>query len=98
LFDITSGVLRNAWDFNEAKLPTHEVISALLPYIGMDKLNWVAPKLDFLQSGMALDFGGIGKEYELGALLDCSDCSNWLLLIVPAPAVSILSNRLAIFC
>jgi thiamine biosynthesis lipoprotein len=63
LFDITSGVLRAAWPFTDGRMPTQELIDALLPRIGFDKLEWRPSRLTFSRPGMALDFGGIGKEY-----------------------------------
>lgn len=63
LFDITSGVLRRAWDFSAAHTPSQSDIESLLPLIGMEKVRWVNPELSFLAPGMELDFGGIGKEY-----------------------------------
>ena len=63
LFDITSGILRRAWHFESGQLPMASDVAALLPYIGMDKLEWNSPRLGFRISGMELDFGGIGKEY-----------------------------------
>lgn len=66
LFDITSGVLRKAWDFSSdarATLPTQSTIDALLPKVGMGKIAWEPPRLTFTVPGMELDFGGIGKEY-----------------------------------
>jgi FAD:protein FMN transferase len=63
LFDITSGVLRRAWDFKSAKLPTQAEIDALLPLIGWQKLSWQRPSIRLSQPGMQLDFGGFGKEY-----------------------------------
>ncbi|HEY8159988.1 MAG TPA: FAD:protein FMN transferase [Methylobacter sp.] len=63
LFDITAGILRKAWDFSVVHLPEQAVIDQLLPYIGLDKVQWQSPYLCFPVSGMELDFGGIGKEY-----------------------------------
>ncbi len=66
LFDITSGVLRKAWDFSSDTLdalPAQSTIDALLPKVGMGKINWERPQLTFTVPGMELDFGGIGKEY-----------------------------------
>jgi len=63
LFDITSGVLRKAWDFSSGTLPTQNAIDHLLPLVGLDKVLWHAPLLTFSTPGMELDFGGIGKEY-----------------------------------
>ena len=63
LFDVTSGLLRQAWDFKSGRLPNPEVIEGLLPRIGLDKVMWRKPTLAFTCPGMELDFGGLGKEY-----------------------------------
>ena len=63
LFDVTSGLLRKAWDFTSARLPKQETLDELLPRVGLDKLRWKPPCLSFAVPGMELDFGGIGKEY-----------------------------------
>ena len=63
LFDISSGILRKAWDFRSQKLPLQKDIDALLPLIGWDKLLWQAPHLYLPLKGMELDFGGYVKEY-----------------------------------
>ena len=62
LFDITSGVLRGAWDFKSGCLPTQAQIDAILPRIGWHRLHWEKPRL-WLPAGMELDFGGYVKEY-----------------------------------
>ncbi|MDE2473336.1 MAG: FAD:protein FMN transferase [Bradyrhizobium sp.] len=62
-FDITSGVLRAAWDFSRARLPGQAIIDALLPRVGLDKVSVSAGRLHFAEAGMELDFGGLGKEY-----------------------------------
>ena len=63
LFDITSGILRNVWDFSESRLPEQAEINKLLPFIGLEKVIWESPRLSFSVPRMELDFGGIGKEY-----------------------------------
>ena len=63
LFDITSGLLRRAWDFKSGRLPDPAVLDALLPRVGLDKVRWNAPRLELVVPGMELDFGGLGKEY-----------------------------------
>ena len=70
LFDITSGLLRKAWDFSSARLPDQKAIAALLPRIGLDKIAWDDPRLTFNIAGMELDFGGIGKEYAVDRGVD----------------------------
>jgi|TARA_R110001632_G_scaffold23778_2_gene67128 thiamine biosynthesis lipoprotein len=72
LFDITSGILREAWTFNgNDKLPLQNQIDALLPYVGWKKLAWSteAPEQLKMPLGMELDFGGIGKEYAVDKVL-----------------------------
>jgi thiamine biosynthesis lipoprotein len=67
LFDITSGVLRRAWHFgqakNQASLPTAEQIAALLPLIGWAQVQREGKRIRLPCAGMELDFGGFGKEY-----------------------------------
>jgi len=63
LFDVSSGLLRRAWDFSSGHTPSQSLLAHLLPLIGLGKVAWAAPQLDFLQAGMELDLGGIGKEY-----------------------------------
>src|SRR4051794_34617075 len=63
LFDISSGILRRAWDFKRGRLAEQRVIDTLLPLVGWDKIEWDRPTLRFLVPGMELDFGGVVKEY-----------------------------------
>ncbi len=69
LFDITSGVLRQAWRFDGSeRVPTAAAVTALLPRVGWHRLRWQRPRL-WLPEGMELDFGGIGKEYAVDRTL-----------------------------
>jgi len=62
-FDITSGILRKAWQFDGSdNVPSDESVNALLPFIGWDKVTYT-PQAITLQKGMEIDFGGLGKEY-----------------------------------
>lgn len=63
LFDITSGILRQAWNFKSDKLPSEASIQRLLNKVGWNKLHWQSPVLNFPVAGMEIDFGGIVKEY-----------------------------------
>lgn len=63
LFDVTSGLLRQAWRFDRGGLPDQALIDNLLERIGWHKLRWERPRLEFPLPGMELDFGGIVKEY-----------------------------------
>ena len=79
LFDITSGVLRRAWNFSAASdIPQQRQVEALLPSIGWDKISWENPRLT-VPLGMEIDFGGIGKEFAVDSvhtlLTQQTDCS-----------------------
>ncbi len=63
LFDITSGVLRGAWDFKAQTLPKKAAIKQLLRGVGWNKVQLSTTHIAFKNAGMQLDFGGIGKEY-----------------------------------
>ena len=63
LFDITSGVLRRAWNFKSGVLPKREAVENLLQHVGWHRLRWRSPVLEFPVPGLELDFGGIVKEY-----------------------------------
>jgi len=62
-FDITSGVLRGVWTFDGSdKLPAREAVERVLRRVGWHRVEWQSPTL-WMESGMEIDFGGIGKEY-----------------------------------
>ena len=64
-FDISSGVLRRAWDFRRRPplVPTSDEIAAALAFVGWDRVEWNDAHVRLPERGMELDFGGIGKEY-----------------------------------
>ena len=68
LFDITSGPLRRAWDFQSGAPVRPERIEAARSLIGWEHLEWDGPYLRLPMKGMELDFGGIVKEYAV----DCA--------------------------
>ena len=69
-FDLTAGILRHAWQFEEAShAPQPERIPELMRYVGWQRLQWASPVLT-LPAGMEIDFGGIGKEYAVDRVAD----------------------------
>ncbi|MGV7210113.1 FAD:protein FMN transferase [Oxalobacteraceae bacterium A2-2] len=62
-FDITSGVLRKAWDFRSGRLPKAGALDRLLPLVGWGKVVCGQARVFLPLRGMELDFGGFGKEY-----------------------------------
>jgi FAD:protein FMN transferase len=68
-FDLTSGVLRQAWRFAPgAAPPTAALIAELLQRIGWQRVRWQRPELT-LPDGMEIDLGGIGKEYAVDSAI-----------------------------
>ena len=65
LFDLTSGVLRRAWDFNRAppRVPDEAELAPILASIGWARVEWTDRSIRLPERGMEIDFGGIGKEY-----------------------------------
>jgi thiamine biosynthesis lipoprotein len=65
LFDITSGVLRRAWNFRREppQVPSTDELAKLLPLIAWHDVEWSERSVRLPRAGMEIDFGGIGKEY-----------------------------------
>jgi thiamine biosynthesis lipoprotein len=65
LFDLTSGVLRRAWDFRRVppRIPDAAALAAATALIGWDRVEWDRRSVRLPIAGMEIDFGGIGKEY-----------------------------------
>jgi thiamine biosynthesis lipoprotein len=94
-FDVTSGILRRAWNFKAGRVPEQREIDALLPLIGWEKISWRAPRIALPLTGMEIDFGGYVKEYaadlaaakcrELGAKHGLVDLGGDLAVVGPHP-------------
>ena len=67
VFDITSGVLRKAWDFKalhaEHRLPSPDFIQELLQLVGWGRVYWQNHQFALPEKGMEIDLGGVVKEY-----------------------------------
>lgn len=63
LFDITSGALRQAWNFNTAELPSSDKLEALRVKLGWQKVSLQNMQITLPIAGMEIDLGGFGKEY-----------------------------------
>lgn len=81
-FDITSGVLRRAWQFKGQEIePDNKLISELLELVGWDKVEFSGDSIH-LQPGMEIDLGGIGKEYAVDLVSDKLHALTRLPLLV----------------
>lgn len=63
LFDITSGVLRRAWNFQVPALPDPQQLQEALALIGWSRVERANKQIYLPQAGMEIDIGGFGKEY-----------------------------------
>jgi thiamine biosynthesis lipoprotein len=63
LFDPTSGVLRGIWDFQLGIAKDLSLLPQLLEKVGWEKVEIRDQQLRLNQEGMAVDLGGIVKEY-----------------------------------
>lgn len=78
-FDITSGVLRQAWDFKQPRVPSADVLAAVCARIGWPKVERADGSVRLTEAGMELDFGGFGKEYaadRAGAILQAEGAAH----------------------
>lgn len=74
LFDITSGLLRQAWNFKSARVPTEDEVAALLERIGWHLVEWRPPRLRFTRPAMEIDLGGVVKEYAADRVASVCQC------------------------
>lgn len=63
LFDITSGPLRRAWNFQNSGSASPEHIASALQLVGWDRIEWRDSGLHLPEAGMEIDLGGLAKEY-----------------------------------
>ena len=63
LFDITSGVLRRAWDFRKPRVPHAQELAPLLALVDWPAVQREDGAVFLPRAGMEIDFGGFGKEY-----------------------------------
>lgn len=95
LFDVTSGVLRRAWDFRSGRLPEAGAVDALLDRVGWHRVRWERPRLVLPAADMEVDLGGYVKEYAadrlaalcraLGARSGLVDLGGDLAVVGPHP-------------
>ncbi len=62
-FDPTVGVLRRAWDFQNARIPEDGEIAALRLLVDWSAVSVRDGTVFLRREGMELDLGGVGKEY-----------------------------------
>ena len=63
LFDITSGPLRKAWNFQNGGSASPEKVTSALKLVGWDRIEWQDSGLHLPYPGMEIDLGGLAKEY-----------------------------------
>lgn len=98
LFDITTGSLQTAWDFNTGRIPTEAELREKLSCVGWQFVECLNGAIRFRNPGIRIDFGGFGKEYaadraagvltELGAISGYVDLGGDIRVIGPKPDAS----------
>ena len=63
LFDVTSGLLRQIWNFKTRTLPSKKQCKRIQRLIGWQRIEWDEQSIYLPKPGMELDFGGLVKEY-----------------------------------
>ena len=63
LFDITSGPLRQAWDFRVGGGADPAQIELALPLVGWEQIEWQGSSIHLPTPGVEIDLGGLAKEY-----------------------------------
>jgi FAD:protein FMN transferase len=82
LFDISSGVLRQAWDFRSDTLPQQQSIDEQLEKVGWQHASLSTAGITLPLEKMELDLGGLVKEYacdSAATVLRASGCKNGLV-------------------
>ena len=69
LFDITSGPLRQAWDFRADGAADPTQIESARRLVGWEKIEWQASSLHLPTPGMEIDLGGLVKEYAADSVI-----------------------------
>ena len=69
LFDITSGPLRAAWNFQDGGHARPEHIELALTLVGWDRIDWHGESLHLPEKGMEIDLGGLAKEYAVDCVI-----------------------------
>jgi len=82
VFDLTSGVLRQVWQFDGSdNVPCDDAVNKTLENIGWHKVSFDNKQLT-MPNNMALDFGGIGKEYAVDrAMIITNDFTKLPVLV-----------------
>lgn len=76
MFDITSGVLRKAWTFDQSSnIASEETVKELLKYIGWNKVK-LEKKSITMPKHFQIDLGGIGKEYAVDSCIQIAKTNS----------------------
>ena len=69
LFDITSGPLRQAWDFRAGGGADPAQIELTLPLVGWEQVEWRGSSIHLPTPGVEIDLGGLAKEYAVDSAI-----------------------------
>ena len=69
LFDITSGPLRQAWDFRAGGGADPAQIELTLSLVGWEQIEWRGSSIHLPTPGVEIDLGGLAKEYAVDSAI-----------------------------
>lgn len=69
-FDITAGALTPLWRWDTDRLPTSGQLALALEGVGFEKLGFDGQSVHYQHPSVALDFGGIAKEYAVDRVVE----------------------------
>ena len=69
-FDPTVGILGRVWNFREGRIPSRDELEALMPLVDAGAVGVLPGSVRLGRAGMALDLGGVGKEYAVDRVAD----------------------------
>ena len=69
LFDITSGPLRQVWDFRAGGGADPAQIELTLPLVGWEQIEWQGSSIHLPTPGVEIDLGGLAKEYAVDSAI-----------------------------
>ncbi|KAB2662620.1 MAG: FAD:protein FMN transferase [Verrucomicrobia bacterium] len=69
ILDPTALPLIRLWDWKKARIPTDDEVAAAMPLVGWRQVQHAPGRIRLPLPGMALDFGGVGKEFAVDQVI-----------------------------
>jgi len=70
VFDLTSGSLRALWHVGRETIPSDQEVALALRHVGWPSVEWRTGELRLPNRNMAIDLGGVVKEYAADTIIE----------------------------